>query len=112
MLPSERKFAVGTNLGGRFYVSGIEGGERAGDRALDRKIFMYNPQTDTWESPDICPGPVGDGGQFLLRPLAALPVLLDGSGHILTLGHGHLYTDDTVKPAGTIDAGPPYIYTP
>jgi hypothetical protein len=52
------------------------------------------------------------GGQFLLRPAAAVPVFLDGVPRILTLGSGHLYTDDTVQPAGTIDPTLNYIFTP
>jgi hypothetical protein len=39
-------------------------------------------------------------------------VFLDGVPRILTLGSGHLYTDDTVKPAGTIDPTLNYIFTP
>jgi N-acetylneuraminic acid mutarotase len=112
LLLLDRQFAVGTTVDGRFYVIGIQGAERSGDRAADRNTVAYDPQTNSWEIVTSYPGPVGEGGQFLLRPLAALPVLLDGRAHIFTLGSGHLYTDDTVKPAGTIDPAPPYIYAP
>lgn len=111
-LPSDWDFAVGTKLGGKFYVTGIPGGERVGDRANLPGTFVYDPQTNNWENLGGYPGPTGEGGQFLLRPLAELSVLLDGRAHLLALGSGHLYTDDTVKPAGTIDPGPPYIYAP
>jgi hypothetical protein len=47
-----------------------------------------------------------------LHPAAALRVLLDGRASILTLGSGHFYADNTVKPAGTIEPAPPYLYTP
>jgi N-acetylneuraminic acid mutarotase len=111
-LPSDWEFAVGAKLGGRFYVTGIQGGERVGDRANLPGTFVYDPQTNNWENLGGYPGPTGEGGQFLLRPLAELSVLLDGRAHLLALGSGHLFTDDTVKPAGTIDPGPPYISAP
>jgi N-acetylneuraminic acid mutarotase len=112
LLPSDREFAVGTKLEGKFCVSGIEGSERAGDHEANRSTFVYDPQTKAWEILTVYSGPDGEGGQFLLRPLAVLPVFLDGRAHLLALGSGHLFTDDTVKPAGTIDPGPPYIFTP
>jgi hypothetical protein len=52
------------------------------------------------------------GGQFLLRPFAAVRVFFEGAQYLFAVGSGHLYADDTVKPAGTIDPGPPYIHTP
>jgi len=39
-------------------------------------------------------------------------LIVCGRAHLLALGSGHLFTDDTVKPAGTIDPGPPYISAP
>lgn len=110
LLPSAMQFAVGTKLEGRFHVIGVQGGERAGNQGVN--FFAHDPQTNSWENLGGYPGPNGEGGQFLLRPFAALPVLLEGQAHLLALGSGHLYTDNTVKPAGTIDPGPPYIYAP
>ena len=111
-LPVGRKFAVGTKLQGRFHVSGIEGDERTGDRSADRSTYSYDPRTNRWQVVTSYVGPTGEGGQFLLRPLAALQVILDGGEHLFALGSGHLFTDDTVKPSGTIDPAPPYIYAP
>jgi hypothetical protein len=110
LLPSAMQFAVGAKLEARFHVIGIQGGERAGNQVVN--FFNYDAVTNGWKNLGGYPGPNGEGGQFLLRPLAALPVLLQGQAHLLALGSGHLYTDDTVKPAGTIDPGPPYIYAP
>jgi hypothetical protein len=104
------QFAVGSKLEGKFHVIGVQGGDRAGDQGVN--FFAYDSPSNSWENLGGYPGPNGEGGQFLLRPLAALPVLLGGQAHLLALGSGHLYTDNTVKPAGTIDPGPPYIYAP
>ena len=114
LLPPSRQFAFGTNEGGLFYVVGIEGGDReAVPFGGDRTTVAYDPLAKSWKTGlSPYPGPLGEGGQFLLHPAAAVTVFLNGDPYILALGSGHLYTDNTVKPAGTIDPGPPYIYTP
>jgi hypothetical protein len=90
----------------------LAGPDRSATLTADRNTVAYRLPTRTWSSLSSFPGPVGEGGQFLLRPAAAVPVFLDGVPRILTLGSGHLYTDDTVKPAGTIDPTLNYIFTP
>jgi N-acetylneuraminic acid mutarotase len=112
LLAPRRQFAEGAVAEGKFYVIGIEGAERTGDRNADRNVVAYVPSINSWRNKSSYPGPTGEGGQFLLRPQATVRVLLNGRAHILAIGSGHLYTDDTVKPAGTIDPGPPYIYAP
>ena len=112
LLPPRRQFAVGTAVQGRFWVVGIAGGERDGDPYADRNTVAYNRATNTWRNLSPYPGPEGEGGQFLLRPFAAVRVFFEGAQYLFAVGSGHLYTDDTVKPAGTIDPGPPYILTP
>ena len=111
LLPPRRQFAVGTAVKGKFWVVGIAGGERDGDR------FATAPPLPTTQRPR--PGgtkmairPDRKGGQFLLRPYAAVRVFFEGAQYLFAVGSGHLFTDDTVKPAGTIDPGPPYVYTP
>jgi hypothetical protein len=111
-MPPRRQFAVGAAVRSRFYVIGIAGPDRSASLTADRNTVVYRPSTLTWSSLSGFPGPVGEGGQFLLRPAAAVPVFLDGVPRILTVGSGHLYTDDTVKPAGTIDPTLSYILTP
>jgi N-acetylneuraminic acid mutarotase len=111
-LPTAWQFAAGTKVGGKFYVTGIPGAERVGSLADLPSTFVYDPGTNSWQNLGGYPGPTGEGGQFLLRPLAESSVLVDGRAHLLAVGSGHLYTDDSVKPAGTIDPGPPYIYAP
>ena len=112
LMPPRRQFAVGAAVRSRFYVIGIAGPDRSASLTADRNTVVYRPSTLTWSSLSGFPGPVGEGGQFLLRPAAAVPVFLDGVPRILTVGSGHLYTDDTVKPAGTIDPTLSYILTP
>lgn len=116
LMPPSRQFAVGAAVAGKVYIMGIAGGERLGSLDADRTTFAYDPATNTWSTRSGIPGPVGEGGQFLLRPGAALRVVLEGSPRILTVGHGHLYTDSSVcppcKPAGTIDPTVSYIYSP
>jgi N-acetylneuraminic acid mutarotase len=112
LLPPRRQFAAGAAVRGRFYVVGIEGADRAGATTADRNTVAYNPATNVWRNTNGYGGPNGEGGQFLLRPAAALRVLFDGEEYLLAVGSGHLFSDDTVKPAGTIDPGPPYIYVP
>jgi hypothetical protein len=73
---------------------------------------VYNPATNTWRNHSPYPGPSGEQGQFLLRPFGAVRVFFEGAEYLFAVGSGHLYADDTVKPAGTIDPGPPYILTP
>jgi N-acetylneuraminic acid mutarotase len=112
LLPSERQFAVGTTLGGKFYVVGIEGGEREGSVSLDRSLMVYVPATRVWRNASSYPGPVGDAGQFLLRPFGAVRVVVEGVAHLFAVGSGHLFTGETAVPAGTIDPGPPYLFRP
>jgi N-acetylneuraminic acid mutarotase len=112
LLPPRRQFAAGATVEGKFYVIGIEGGDREGNHLADRNTVAYSPPTNSWRNKNSYPGPTGEGGQFLLRPGATVRVSFDGRGYILAVGSGHLFTDDTVKPAGTIDPGPPYVYTP
>lgn len=112
LMPPRRQFAVGAAVDSALYVIGIEGADRAGIQYADRNTVAYSPLTGIWRNKTPFPGPAGEGGQFLLHPAAAVRVLLDGSARILTVGSGHLYTDDTVKPAGTIDPTVSYIYTP
>ncbi len=115
LMPPTRQFAVGAAIEGKIYILGIAGGERLGSQNADRATFAYDPATKTWGELLGIPGPTGDGGQFLLRPGAALRVALEGRARILTVGHGHLYTDSSVcppcKPAGTIDPTVSYIYS-
>ena len=113
VIPRRRQFAVGAAVGGSFYVIGIAGADRgAGSQVTDRTTLAYDPASNTWSDKTPFPGPVGEGGQFLLRPAAAVRVVFEGIPSILTVGSGHLYTDDTVKPAGTIDPTVSYIFTP
>lgn len=111
-LPSPRQFAVGTTLGGKFYVVGIEGGEREGSRALDRTTQVYAPATGLWSGASGYPGPVGEAGQFLLRPFGAARIVVEGVAYLFAVGSGHLFTGETPEPAGTIDPGPPYVFRP
>jgi hypothetical protein len=103
-LPFSREFAVGAPLQGKVYVLGISGSDT--DRASDRRNYVYDPVSRTWSTNGGYPGPVGEDGQFLLRPSAAVRVFLDGSAHILTLGSGHFNPDGTIIPA------PSYLFTP
>jgi hypothetical protein len=112
LLPPRRQFAVGAAVQRKFWVVGIAGGERDGDPFADRNTVVYNPATNTWANRNPYSGPTGEGGQFLLRPFAAVRVFFEGVQYLFAVGSGHLFIDDTVKPAGTIDPGPPYIYTP
>jgi hypothetical protein len=112
LLPPRRQFAVGTAVKGKFWVVGIAGGERDGNLFADRTTLAYNPVTRTWRNESGYPGPTGEAGQFLLRPYGAVRVVFEGAQYLFAVGSGHLFTDDTVKPAGTIDPGPPYIYSP
>ena len=112
LLPAWRQFAVGTALKGKFWVVGIAGGERDPDPFGDRNILTYNPATNTWRNETSYPGPTGEQGQFLLRPFAAVRVVFEGAPYLFAVGSGHLFADNTVKPAGTIDPAPSYIYTP
>ena len=75
-------------------------------QGADRNTVAYHPGTNTWRNKTPYPGPHGEDGQFLLRPSAAVRVLLGGSAHILALGSGHF------SPDGTITRAPPYIYAP
>jgi hypothetical protein len=72
---------------------------------------VYNPATNTWANRNSYLGPIV-GGQVLLLPFAAVRVFFEGAQYLFAVGSGHLFTDDTVKPAGTIDPAPSYIYTP
>jgi hypothetical protein len=116
LMPVRRQFAVGAAVEGKVYILGITGGERLGSRDADRTTRAYDPATNSWEIRGDLPGPTGENGQFLLRPGAAVRVVLDGRARILTVGHGHLYTDGSIcppcKPAGTIDPTVSYIYSP
>jgi N-acetylneuraminic acid mutarotase len=112
LLPSPRQFAVGTTLSGKFYVVGIAGGEREGSVTLDRNTQVYAPATGAWSIATGYPGPVGEAGQFLLRPFGAARVVVEGIAYLLAVGSGHLFTGETSEPAGTIDPGPPYIFRP
>lgn len=112
LLPPRRQFAVGAAVKGKFWVVGIAGGERDGNLFADRTTLAYNPVTRTWRNESGYPGPTGEAGQFLLRPYGAVRVVFEGAQYLFAVGSGHLFTDDTVKPAGTIDPGPPYIYSP
>jgi hypothetical protein len=115
-MPPSRQFAVGAAAAGKVYILGIAGGERLGSEDADRATFEYDPATNTWAERIGVPGPTGEGGQFLLRPGAALRVVLEGEPRIFTLGHGHLFTDSSVcppcKPAGTIEPTVNYIFSP
>ncbi|HEV2086046.1 MAG TPA: kelch repeat-containing protein [Gemmatimonadales bacterium] len=110
LMPPRKPIAVGATAQGKVYVIGIGGDDRK--EGVDRNTVAYYPPTNSWANKAPFPGPQGEGGQFLLHPAAALRVLLDGRAGILTVGSGHLYSDGTVKPAGTIDPAPPYLYTP
>jgi N-acetylneuraminic acid mutarotase len=103
-LPFSREFAVGAPLQSKVYVVGIGGDDTT--RESDRNMYAYDPATKTWTNVDSYPGPVGEDGQFLLRPSAAVRVFLDGSPHLLALGSGHFNPDGTIIPA------PPYLFTP
>jgi hypothetical protein len=92
------------------------GGDPEGSLTADRTTFMYSPTTRTWTKLLGFPGPVGEYGQFLLHPAAAVRVWNEGSGAVLTLGAGHLFADSTFcppcKPNGTIEPTLSYLYTP
>ena len=103
-MPPRRQFAVGAAAAGKVYVIGIEGTDPF--QGADRNTVAYHPGTNTWRNKGPYPGPQGEDGQFLLRPSAAVRVLLGGSAHILALGSGHF------SPDGTITRAPPYIYAP
>jgi N-acetylneuraminic acid mutarotase len=103
-MPPRRRFAVGAAAAGKVYVIGIEGTDPF--LGADRNTVAYHPGTNTWRNKGPYPGPQGEDGQFLLRPSAAVRVLLGGSPHILALGSGHFAAD------GTITRAPPYMYAP
>lgn len=115
-LPSARQFAVGAPVSSKIYVVGIEGGDREGSVTADRSTFVYSPTARTWTNLGGFPGPVGEFGQFLLHPAAAVRVWNEGSGALFTVGAGHLFADSTFcppcKPNGTIEPTLNYLYTP
>jgi hypothetical protein len=106
LLPPRRQFAVGATAEGKVFVIGIEGADRAAVRGADRNTVAYSPPTNGWRNKAPYPGPQGENGEFLLRPLAAVRVWLEGRAHILALGSGHLFSDGRIEP------GPSYIYRP
>jgi N-acetylneuraminic acid mutarotase len=106
LLPPRRQFAVGAAAEGRVYVIGIEGAEFVGVRGADRNTVAYSPPTNSWRNKAPYPGPQGENGEFLLRPMAAARVLLEGRAHIFALGSGHRFSDGRIEP------GPSHMYNP
>jgi N-acetylneuraminic acid mutarotase len=106
LLPPRRQFAVGATAEGKLFVIGIEGGDQATNPDADRNTLAYSPPTNAWRNKAPYPGPHGENGEFLLRPQAAVRVLLDGRAHVLAVGSGIFKAGSQVRP------GPSYLYTP
>jgi hypothetical protein len=107
--PHSHRNGAGVVVNGKFSVAG---GGFSPFTAFD----VYDPATNAWRT--LTPLPTAR--QFAVgAPVASkiyVRVWNEGSGAILTLGAGHLFTDSTFcppcKPNGTIEPTLSYLYTP
>ena len=71
----------------------------------DRTTFAYSPVTGTWTSRAPYPAPSVQS-QLQSPPYAAVKVMLNGLGYVLTLGSSYFFSDGSEGPA------PSFLYAP
>jgi hypothetical protein len=96
-MPSGREIAVGVGARGRIFVVGIQ--------YPDRTTFSYSPMTGTWSK--RAPFPSSSKESTLLSaPSAAVKVVLEARGYVLTLGSIYFFSD------GSRGLAPSFLYAP